>query len=522
MIGERLGPWTLEKELGRGGMGSVYLAVADPAPPGLPARAALKVLAPELAADPGLRQRFQREIDILRRLRHPNIVRFLAADVERGRSYFAMEYVEGPSYQDLLDQRGRLPWPEVLDAALQLAPALKHAHDRGVIHRDLKPSNLLRAQPGEPGRPPLVKLTDFGIASLFAGGPLTAPGGIVGTAEYLSPEQAAGKPVTRRSDLYALGAVLYTLLTGRTPFEGGAAELLHKHLYGRFERPSRLVPDIPTDFEEIVCQLLEKEPARRPADGAILQRQLDRLRRKEERKASAATKPALGAARPARGAEPNEETEAGASRGPFNRLWVLLPLFLATLGLLVWSFWPPDAETLYQRAHAQILSANPDDWDKGRDALEQLKRRYPGAHAADLGELEQKLAEYDAKRDSEKKARGAGPMTEAQWFYQEGLRLRQEGKEREAREVWEALKAAFKDVPSEDAWVRLADEQLRPREDAKPPERDWGPVRAALLRARRLRADGKADDADKLERGLEQLYKGDKEFEALRKKVGAE
>ena len=210
MIGARLGPWIVDREIGRGGMGRVYLAHRDPAGGDGPAQAAIKVLAAELAVDIGFLQRFQREIDILRQLDHPNIVRFLDSGEEDKRYYFAMEYVQGKSFDLIREERGRLPWREVLDLALQLSPALKHAHDRGIIHRDLKPSNLLRAEAdaGNPEKTAVVKLTDFGIASLFASPHLTVTGGIVGTAEYLSPEQAAGKPVTQRSDLYSLGVVL--------------------------------------------------------------------------------------------------------------------------------------------------------------------------------------------------------------------------------------------------------------------------------------------------------------------------
>ena len=206
MIGAQLGPWLIDSEIGRGGMATVYLAHADPPPAGQPHVAAVKVLAAELAAEQGFVLRFEREIDIVRRLDHPNIVRFFESGVSDGRPWFAMEYVDGPSLDAVLEERGRLPWREVLNFACQIAPALKHAHDRGVIHRDLKPSNLLRAP--DPTGPGVVKLTDFGVASLFASRHLTVTGGVVGTAEFLSPEQAAGKPVTRRSDLYSLGVVL--------------------------------------------------------------------------------------------------------------------------------------------------------------------------------------------------------------------------------------------------------------------------------------------------------------------------
>ena len=153
------------------------------------------MLAPELAAEQGFVLRFEREIEIVRRLDHPNIVRFFDSGLHDGRPWFAMEYIAGPSFDAVLEERGRLPWREVLELACQVAPALKHAHDRGVIHRDLKPSNLLRApDDADPDGPGVVKLGDFGVASLFAGRHLTVTGGVVGTAEFLSPEQAAGKP----------------------------------------------------------------------------------------------------------------------------------------------------------------------------------------------------------------------------------------------------------------------------------------------------------------------------------------
>ena len=262
---------------------------ADPRPAEGPSVAAVKVLATELAAEPGFVLRFQREIEIVRHLDHPNIVRFFDSGVHDGRPWFAMEYVAGPSFDIVLERQGRLPWREVLEIACQLAPALKHAHDRGVVHRDLKPSNLLPVPPADPDGPGVVKLSDFGVASLFASRHLTVTGGVVGTAEFLSPEQAAGKPVTRRSDLYSFGVVLYALLTGRPPFQGEVLDLLHKHRFARFDPPIRIVPEMPNDFNDAICELMEKDPGKRPSDGLVLFRRLDSIRRKVARLEAAET-----------------------------------------------------------------------------------------------------------------------------------------------------------------------------------------------------------------------------------------
>ncbi len=268
MLGDRLGKWVIYKELGHGGMGRVYLAQEE-----LTGRqAAVKVLAAELAQDIGFLHRFQREIEALGKLEHPNIVRFFESGCENGFYFYAMEYIEGPSLDQVIEDRGKLPWQEVLAIALQITPALRHVHDHGIIHRDLKPSNLLVTADGR------IKLTDFGIAKVFASTHLTATGGIVGTAEFLSPEQAGGKVVGKRSDLYSLGCVLYALLTGRAPFVSRSyVELLHKHRYGQFDRLQKYLDDLPYEIDELVCQLLEKDPEKRPRDAMVLLKQLESI-----------------------------------------------------------------------------------------------------------------------------------------------------------------------------------------------------------------------------------------------------
>jgi serine/threonine-protein kinase len=516
MIGDRLGKWVIYKELGRGGMGRVYLAQEELTG----RRAALKILAAELAQEAGFLHRFQREIETLSQLDHPNIVRFYEAGHENGLYFYAMEYVEGQGLDDVLEEQGRLPWKEALAIIQQVCPALKHAHDHGIIHRDLKPANLLRTAEG------VVKLTDFGIAKVFAGTHLTATGGVVGTAEYLSPEQAAGKPVSKRSDLYSLGIVFYTLLVGRPPFEGKSfLDLLHKHRYAQFDPPRKIVPDVPYELDEVVCQLLEKDPEDRPPDALVLGKQLGALRRKLERKdhLTEATErgETVDEARPG-SFDPEklpgpatlmsrlvrEELERQRRGGPLAQLMtkpvVVVPLFLLCVGLLVWSFWPASAASLFERGARLMESPDPAQWELAwREYFEPLNERYPD-HP-----YQQQVEEFHRRIEAaRRRAEGSG-SGEAERFYRRGERLRQDGDAAAARRVWGDVVSVFTGVPSEEEWVRRARDGLAEldREDGRP--RRWQSIRAALKRAAALAAEGKRAEAEAVWRGIEQLYRED-------------
>lgn len=251
---ERLGPYKLEKILGRGGMGAVYVGLNE----ATNERAAVKVLSGHLADDANFRDRFKQEIETLKRLLHPNIVQLYGFGEEDGHLFYSMELVNGRSLQDEIATGRRFLWREVARIGIAVALALKHAHDRGIIHRDLKPANLmLDAQEH-------VKLTDFGIAKLYGGTNVTAEGGVLGTADYMAPEQAEGKQPTSRCDLYALGSVLYALLAGRPPFVGRTIYEVISAL--QKDRPTpvrRFAPDTPEEFENIILQLLQKDPQQR-------------------------------------------------------------------------------------------------------------------------------------------------------------------------------------------------------------------------------------------------------------------
>ena len=335
MIPERMGPYQLERLLGMGGMGSVYLGRHRDGG----YLAAIKVLPASLAREEGFVVRFQREIEALRQLKSPHIAQFYDDGEDDGTFYYAMEYVEGETLTDLLMRERRLPWREVVAMVLQMCAALKAAHDAGIIHRDLKPSNLLVSADRT------VKLTDFGVAQVFAASRLTATGGIIGTAEYMSPEQAQGKRSTRRSDLYSLGAVMYVMLTGRPPFSGSAAiEVLKKHQYGQFDRPRNYVPELPSWLDELVCQLLDKDPEKRPPDAYVVSKRLQEILAKVELQQSAGGGADLvgdGETRVARGeervvgatlmrdavrAELMKDSRPEGLSGLLNNIWVLLGL----------------------------------------------------------------------------------------------------------------------------------------------------------------------------------------------------
>ena len=262
---EQLGPYKLEKVLGRGGMGAVYVGVNRETGE----KAAVKVLSAHLADDSGFRERFKIEVETLKRLLHPNIVQLYGFGEEDGHLFYVMDLVNGRSLQDELTSGRRFTWREVARIGVAVAQALKHAHDRGIIHRDLKPANLLIDEQDH------IKLTDFGIAKLYGGTSVTADGGVLGTADYMSPEQADGKPVTSRCDLYALGSVMYALLTGRPPFAGKTIVQVITALKSDSPIPvCRLAPDTPEEFESIVMQLLEKDPAKRIPTALALSNRL--------------------------------------------------------------------------------------------------------------------------------------------------------------------------------------------------------------------------------------------------------
>lgn len=273
MIPVRIGPYLIERRIGAGGMGNVYLARHEQSKD----MVAVKELPASLAREEGFVHRFNREVQAMSKLNCPNIVKLVESGTEGDVYYYAMEYVDGETITTRLRRDKRLPWTEVVELAEQICVGLKHAHDVGVVHRDLKPSNILITKDG------VIKIADFGVAQVFAADRLTSTGGVIGTAEFMSPEQVTGSRADKRSDLYSLGAVMYTMLVGQPPFMGAtASDIMQKQRFGRFDPPKNYVPDIPSWLNDLVCQLLEKDPDKRPPDAYVTGRRLQEIVKKVE------------------------------------------------------------------------------------------------------------------------------------------------------------------------------------------------------------------------------------------------
>src|SRR3989440_3607313 len=226
------GRYRIMRKLGTGGMANVYLAEDQE----LGRRVAIKILNDRHAGDEQFVERFRREAKNAAGLSHPNIVSIYDRGQAEGTYYIAMEYLEGRTLKELLVTRGPTPLPVAIDYARQILAALGFAHKHGIVHRDIKPHNVVV---GPDGR---LKVTDFGIAR-SGSSQMTEAGSIIGTAQYLSPEQAQGKPVHPSSDLYSVGVVLYEMLTGTVPFTGETAlEIAMKHLNTVPEPPSAKRP----------------------------------------------------------------------------------------------------------------------------------------------------------------------------------------------------------------------------------------------------------------------------------------
>jgi len=438
MIGEQIGDYVIEGELGKGGMGSVVLGIHR----STNERVAIKILSASLAGEPGFLQRFIREINTLKQLNHPNIVRLLGTGQYKGSQYYIMEYVEGDTLDVELERRGTIPLDKALFITKEVSKALDYSHQKGIIHRDIKPANIMLGLDGQ------VKLTDFGIAKVLAATRMTKTGGVVGTAEYMSPEQAEGRVLDRRCDIYSLGVVLYRMLTGVAPFTGNTAvELMQQHRYSLPESPKELNPDLPMSVVNlIVTDMMAKAPAARIATAKALILKIEKIEEDIKLRSSGALRKAhvldLG------------EVELSRLGEQFRSLRKYVPLLVGVAILALGVYLVPrigcsrrdDAESMFESA---MVFKSRKSYEKAKAELWRIKNFFPDSKYAQM--VDAQVIELDRlvrERDLGKKQNALIRYSEdivGTKYLNRALRQIEAGDYENARKTLESILVLFAD-----------------------------------------------------------------------------
>lgn len=429
MSKRRIGPFEIEKKLGVGGMGIVYRATFLKTGQ----KVALKVLSPDMSANAKVLSRFEREMEILQKLRHKHIVRYYWGGSIKGQHLYAMEIMDGGSVEDWLKRKGRLTWEQTVDCARHICKGLEHAHNAGIVHRDLKPANLFLSKQG------YLKLGDFGIARDNQATALTAAGSTVGTYAYMAPEQITGSsPITHKTDLYALGCVMYELLTGRTPFQAETmVEMLQKHLKEEPDRITSVAIDCPVWLESLVMKLLEKDPEKRYYDALAVQMALDDVIDKVSKQQSVARQTLEGGQNATVTASPDLKKALGKKKkkkkkaGPFyEQVWFLVACLVLLVAGVTWAVWPPGEEELYAQAAALMDTDDTVKWSTAREEfIEPLLERFPESkYAPRAHEWIDKIDMDRLRRQIETRQKlGKDPESEAEKQYLEALEYKEFG-----------------------------------------------------------------------------------------------
>jgi serine/threonine-protein kinase len=324
------GRYRVEDELGRGGMAKVYRGQDTV----LGRTVAIKILAPQYAEDQGFVQRFRREAQAAARISNQTIVSVFDTGSDDGVHFIVMEYVEGRTLADYLTGGGRIMPDRAIDIGIDVARALEAAHAQGVIHRDIKPGNIMLDGQGD------VKVTDFGIARVTATAETVAQtAAVLGTASYLSPEQAQGQPVDVRSDIYSLGCVLFEMVTGRPPFPGDSpVTVASKHVLEQPTPPSQINQDVSPDLDAVILRALAKNPANRYQSATEMREDLERVKRGQPVEATPLLPAGLGTTQVIHRDQP-AQTAVLPPTGPpeeeeRSRWWIPALVTLLILGLL--------------------------------------------------------------------------------------------------------------------------------------------------------------------------------------------
>jgi len=525
MIGEKVGDWIIDLELGSDHRGRSFRAHA---PDDATKLATIKIL----VGSPDLLELFRGRLNLLRKLSHPHLVAYLGGGIVHDQPYYVAEHVEGPDYQMLLRDGKKPGWPDVLSVALQAISALRHAHHRSVLHGDLKPANVLVSGTGT------IKLAECGISRLFGAEVPPLGDNPLASAAFISPEQAAGKTPTKRSDFYSLGCLLYALLTGRAPFTAAnPVELIHKHCFVMPERPTHFLPDLPEEFDMMVMKLLSKDPALRPGSGTMLLAEFERLWASLESRGKLKKRPSL----------PNDDAmpaQAEAARTPvklppmvlpvrpprplMSRPLVVVPLFLLVLSLLAGGFFlvRTDPDDLWLRAQPLMKSDDPADWEQAWvDYLEPLSRSHPDKYTEEIKAFRARSQPTAELRRAQASGRALKHGSEAERFYLEGMKRCEAGDFTGARRHWDRVVTAYTGVESEARWVelsRLAASKMPGQEGALHRPAARATFDMALENARTSRKNGKTAEADAVLDALENLYRDDPDGHEIREIIRKE
>lgn len=513
-----IGPFELESQLGVGGMGIVYLATYTKTGQ----KAAIKVLTPAMSANPQLVARFEREMEILKKLQHPHIIRYFGGGrASSSQHFYAMELMNGGSLEDVLKKKKKLTWEETIDVGMQVAKALEYAHQHGIVHRDLKPANLFRTKAGK------IKLGDFGIARDTEATALTAAGKTVGTYAYMAPEQITGKPpVSGKTDLYALGCVLFETLTGRTPFDGSTpAEMLFSHMQDEPPRVSQFAMDCPIPLEQVIQKLLEKDPADRYYDALAVQVALEEVGQKVAAQASIIKQTVEGG--------PTAAATTAADQGMLAKLlgkkkkkkkkyvpvwergWFLGLALAMLIAVVTWLVWPMSEAKLYAKAETLMQSEDPVEWIKARDHyLKPLVDKFPDGQFAEKAREHLDFIEADTLRRQVETRRNKEPRTEGERFYREAREFENFGDRITALEKYRAMVEVLSKRDEDRGFVTLARQQVKKLEESGVDALDRIEIVNACLRdADALSLSGKEFDAQRKWESVVTLYKTNKEFE---------
>lgn len=488
LIGHRLGQFLLEQQLDPWG-GQVYQGIHVERRQSL----AVKVLADSPGTDQKALDEFARELQLLKTLEHPHVLRCFGGGVHEGRAYLALELIRGPSLRGVIKKLAPLPWQEAVGYAKQICAALEYAFSRGLIHRCLRPENVLVTQEG------VVKLAGW-RRQHSPDGPL--PDLNVQPLEkliYVAPEQIVGRPgASQKTDLYALGCIVYELLTGRPPFRAEQPrELAQQHLTEQPPRVSLAAHDCPIWLDALVAQLLEKQPDKRPHSAGAVAVALEETRQAVREGAGAAG--VLLSRRPTALHVPELDPEAKKKLLParkkpvvqkpfYERVWFLSLCLAGVIAICVWGFWPPSEEKLFARAKEKLQSDDPNDKLRARDDFLSLLERFPDGEYAD--EAQAYLDEFEVEKAQERldrqTSRGKQPDSAAARTYLKALRYEDFGDRATSIERLQVVLERYDRGGEERPYVLMAERELT-RLQAGP---QAIPTRAEVLQAKLDTADG--------------------------------